>query len=118
MQQRILRIAQYKDKLKFFQEDAFSIISEYIKHTDALFFIDPPYTIAGRRLYTYSEIDHESLFSIMQQSKRDFLMTYDDTKEIENYATQYGFEFERVLMKTTHHVKKYELLISPDLSWL
>jgi len=118
LQQRILRIAQYKERLRIIPEDAFAIIDEYIEKGNALFFIDPPYTIAGRRLYNYSEIDHELLFSIMKNSKGDFLMTYDDTEEIENYATKYGFEFEKVLMKTTHHIKKHELLISPDLSWL
>ncbi len=118
LQQRILRIAQHKDRLRIISKDAFTLIDKYINNTDAMFFIDPPYTVAGRRLYTYSEINHEYLFSIMKNSKSDFLVTYDDTEEIENYAAKYGFEFERVLMKTTHHIKKYELLISPDLSWL
>lgn len=118
LQQRILLIAQHKERLRIVPEDAFSIIDGFMDDSNAMFFIDPPYTIAGRRLYTYSEIDHEHLFSIMKNSKGDFLMTYDDTEEIENYAAKYGFKFERILMKTTHHIKKYELLISSDLSWL
>lgn len=118
LRQRILKIAQYRERLRIVQADAFEIIDKYLDDSNVLFFIDPPYTVAGRRLYTYSEIDHEFLFAKLNNSNSGFLMTYDDTEEIENYAAKYGFEFERILMKTTHHIKKYELLISSNLLWL
>jgi DNA adenine methylase len=39
-------------------------------------------------------------------------MTYDDCHEVVAMANSHGFQIERVPMKNTHHVKKYELLIS------
>ena len=45
-------------------------------------------------------------------------MTYDDAPEIEALALKRNFEVERVLMKTTHHSEKYELVIGWDLGWL
>jgi len=45
-------------------------------------------------------------------------MTYDDEDEIRSLANLYGFEIESVLMKTTHHENKVELLIGRNLNWL
>lgn len=45
-------------------------------------------------------------------------MTYDETPEIEALALRHRFEVERVLMKTTHHLQKYEFVIGRDLQWL
>ncbi len=45
-------------------------------------------------------------------------MTYDMTEEIINLAKKFGFKFQKILMQTTHLIKKYELLISKDFSWL
>jgi DNA adenine methylase len=85
---------------------------------DTVFYIDPPYTLAARRLYPRWEIDHVQLFSVMQACKGDFLMSYDNTVEIARLAKSYGFETRPIAMKSTHHAKMTELLIGRDLSWL
>lgn len=118
LQQRILRIAQYKDKIQVIHGDGFEIMNQNITDTNVMFFIDPPYTKAGRRLYTYFEVDHKNIFHIANECLGEVLITYDYADEIVDYARNYGFTTEKVLMKTTHHLKKYELLISKDLSWL
>ena len=118
LRQRILDIGEIKDKIKFIQGDGLDIISKNLERKKAAFFIDPPYTVAGRRLYKYHELDHERLFELAKRISGHFIMTYDDATEIENLALRNRFEVERVLMKTTHHLRKYEIVVGRDLEWL
>lgn len=104
------------------QGDAFEVIAEHRKNRDAVFFIDPPYTVggkrAGSRLYTHSEIDHERLFTLCESLHGDFLMTYDNADEVRALAEQHGFETKAVPMKNTHHAEMAELLIGRNLDWV
>ena len=63
---RIRAIGNYADRFDFFQGDGVGLAELCKDNVAAAFFIDPPYTAAGkragRRLYTYNEIDHEDLF--------------------------------------------------------
>lgn len=118
LKKRIMDIAVIRNKIKFIQGDGLEIIEKNLDRNDVVFFIDPPYTKAGRRLYKYHEIDHEKLFDLVEQINGDFLITYDDAPEIQALALQRGFTVEKVLMKTTHHLKKYELVIGRHLEWL
>lgn len=45
------------------------------KNVNNVYFIDPPYWVAGTRLYDYSDLDHRQLFNVVQTLKGDFLMT-------------------------------------------
>lgn len=114
---RIIAIDFVKDKIKFIQGDAFNIIERNLDNEDAYFFIDPPYTVAGKRLYTYFEIDHERLFQLAARLKGKFIMTYDDTLEIRSLADKYNLSFKTVPMKTTHHLQKNEIIISDSFNW-
>jgi DNA adenine methylase len=62
----------------------------------AVFFIDPPYTAAGKkagsRLYTYAELDQEELFELASRLQGDFLMTYDDADGVRALAHSHGFD--------------------------
>lgn len=118
LRRRILDIETVKDRIKFIQGDGFDIIYKNLDHKQTVFFIDPPYTVAGRRLYKYHKIDHQKLFALVKRIKGHFIMTYDDANEIEDLALKNRFEVERVLMKTTHHLRKYELVLGRDLEWL
>jgi len=115
---RIREINHLKDRLTFVEGDGFNLLEEQKADKDVVFFIDPPYTLAARRLYTKWEIDHRRLFKAMQACRGDFLMTYDNTPEIASLAEEFGFQSRPVAMKNTHHAKMTELLIGPDLSWL
>jgi len=112
---RIEAIHNIREKIQFFETDAFKIIDNYQNHKSAVFFIDPPYTAggkkAGTRLYSYSSIDHERLFSKMSQIKGLFLMTYDDTPEVIRLAKKHNYIINKIPMKNTHHEVKYELMI-------
>jgi DNA adenine methylase len=115
---RIREINHEKDRLTFVEGDGFSLLEEQKADKDAVFFIDPPYTLAARRLYTKWQIDHRRLFTAMRACKGDFLMTYDNTPEIAGLASNFGFQAQPVAMKNTHHAKMTELLIGRDLGWL
>lgn len=115
---RIKKITEAKDKISFRHADAFEVIEKYSGDKKALFFVDPPYPKAGRRLYTHHEINHDKLFETLSKVKGDFLLTYEDSAEIRLLANKFDFKFDRILMSTTHHRKKFELLISKEISWL
>ncbi|MEZ4865945.1 MAG: hypothetical protein R3C14_31815 [Caldilineaceae bacterium] len=118
LKRRILEIDQVRDRLDFIHGDAFEICKKNEGRADVVYFIDPPYVKAGRRLYRYSEIDHEALFEQASRLKGDFLMTYDNNIEIRKLAESHGFAVHEVAMKSTHHAEKTELLIGQDLAWL
>lgn len=117
LSERIRAINLIKHKIKFYQKDAFELIKENINRSDAYFFIDPPYTLAGRRLYTHFQIDNEKLFYLSSKIKGRFMLTYDDTEEIRKLAAKYSLDSKRIPMKTTHHLEKYEIVISDNFDW-
>jgi DNA adenine methylase len=114
---RILAIEFVKNRINFITGDAFGIIEQNLNSTEAYFFIDPPYTVAGKRLYTCFDVDHERLFSLAAQLSGKFLLTYDDTTEIRQLADKYNLQYRTIPMKTTHHLNKTEILISDNFSW-
>ena len=118
LKKRILAIALVNDRINFIEGDAFKVMEENSRRRDVIFFIDPPYTKAGRRLYRYSEIDHPALFELAARCAGDFLLTYDDAAEIRALPDRHNFAVRTVAMKSTHHEKKMELLISRNLGWL
>jgi DNA adenine methylase len=115
---RIRAINRLKDRVTFIEGDGFELIEEHKADAEAAFYIDPPYTLAARRLYSVWKIDHKRLFTTMAACKGDFLMSYDNTTEIVQLAKKHGFQTRPIAMKNTHHSKMTELLISRDLSWM
>lgn len=113
---RIKVIYGMRNKLTFIEGDGFEIIRNHMSNADASFFIDPPYTAggknAGKRLYTYNEINHPALFDISSMIQGRFLMTYDVAPEVIVLAERYGFVANEVLMKNTHHTRIKELIIT------
>lgn len=121
---RILGIASRRSSIRFIEGDGMRVLAESVNRTDAVFFIDPPYTAAGegkragKRLYTYNEVDHEVLFRIASTLQGDLLMTYDNATSVLELAEQFGFDTQAVAMKNTHHAEMRELLIGRKLDWL
>lgn len=122
LKKRILEIDAFRERITFIKGDGMEVLRRNASRPDVAFFIDPPYTAggkrAGRRLYAHNDLDHEELFELANTFKGDFLMTYDDTENVRELARRYGFDIELVPMKNTHHEKKMELLIGPNLDWL
>ena len=113
---RIRAIGNHAERFDFFQGDGVSLVELCKDNEAAAFFIDPPYTAAGkkagRRLYSYNEIDHEKLFERMSRVRGVFMMTYDESLDVIEMARRRGFRMAKVAMKNTHHAVMYELLIT------
>lgn len=117
LSQRILAIEHIANKLNFYKTDGFSIIEQYIDEPTTTFFIDPPYTLAGKRLYTHYNINHERLFELCSAIKGRFMLTYDDTPEVRNWIEKYNLSHITIPMKTTHHVTKSEIIVCDSFEW-
>lgn len=115
---RIKNIHQHGNKINFIQGDGFNSIKQNMDNELACFFIDPPYTIAGKRLYNHYEIDHEKLFQYASEIQGHFLMSYDDTEEVRNLADKFELPWITIPMQTTHLITKEEILISDNFNWL
>lgn len=121
LKRRILAIREWRSRITFTEGDGIEVMRQKAKQADAVFFVDPPYTAAGkragRRLYTHSELDHEELFRVTATVAGDFLMTYDAAEGVRDLANAHGFDTELIAMKNTHHAEMSELLIGRDLDW-
>jgi DNA adenine methylase len=122
LKKRIERIACMRDRITFIHGDGMEVIQAHLNNPDAVFFIDPPYTVAGKkagkRLYTHYELNHKLLFDLAQKLRGDFLMTYDNVKEVQAFAQSHHLETQAISMRNTHHAEMTELLIGPNLRWL
>lgn len=122
LRKRIEDIVKLRDRISFVRGDGLKLLRENAGRADTVFFIDPPYTVAGKkagsRLYRYADVDHEELFEIARGLRGDFLMTYDDVEGARALARKHGFDMHTIPMKNTHHAKMTELLIGRDLEWL
>jgi DNA adenine methylase len=118
LRDRIKKISQHREKITFFHGDGLEFTRLVGKTKRLAFFIDPPYIIAGRRLYKHSEIDHLRVFETAKAISGDWLLTYENTKEVRALAGGFEFSTRQVQMRTAHNSVKTELLISRDFSWL
>jgi len=122
LRRRILEIASIRDRIRFEQGDGVAVMGANAERTDAVYFIDPPYTAsktksAGSRLYLHSVLDHERLFQVTATVAGDFLMTYDNAPGVQDLAQRHGFDTMPIPMKNMHHTEMTELLIGRDLEW-
>lgn len=118
LRRRIIDLETYKARIDFVHGDGFHVLRDNAHRADAVFFIDPPYTVAGRRLYRYPDVDHTELFRIASTLQGPFMITYDNAEEIRTLAMENNFKVAEIPMKGTHHAEKTELVISRDLNWL
>ena len=118
---RVMDLVGMCNRLTFVHGDGIEFLRKNSMRTDAVFFIDPPYTLAGkragRRLYTHSELNHEELFRVASSLAGDFLMTYANTDEVREMARYFGLECRPVAMKNTHHARMTELVIGRNLDF-
>lgn len=117
LRDRIKAVGYVKTKMNFITGNAFDELEKVKNNVNTYSFIDPPYTVAGKRLYTHFEIDHDALFALTAQLKGKFMLTYDDTHEIRALAEKYNLDFRTIPMKTTHHIQKNEIIISDNFKW-
>lgn len=114
---RITDIHRMRNRITFVHGDAFEIMEQHLNDENCFFFIDPPYTVAGKRLYSHFEVDHRRIFELASQMNGHFLLTYDDSIEVRSWAEEFGLPYMTIPMQTTHLVTKNELLISDTFEW-
>jgi DNA adenine methylase len=51
LSKRIIDISNIRDRISFVQGDGIEVMRKNAENDDVVFFIDPPYTVAGKRLY-------------------------------------------------------------------
>jgi DNA adenine methylase len=119
---RINEINKLKGKIRIIEGDGLDWIENYKLRKSAscsvAFFIDPPYSSVGERLYTYGRIDHEKLFRAASELPGQVLMTYHDASEIHRLAKQFDFKYRRVKMVSRQNAAKTELLVCKNFDWL
>lgn len=115
---RIRAIDAMKHRFSFIEGDGLAMIEAYADDENAVFYVDPPYTLAARRLYPHWQIDHERLFALLSTVAGHVLMTYDDAKDIWGLSKKFRFDVQTITMKNTHHAHMKELLVGKDLTWL
>ena len=119
---RIREISTVRERIEFICGDGIEVIRNHSPKKHAVFFIDPPYTAAGKRagnrLYTHHALDHDLLFTVASKVAGDFLMTYDNAEDLVKMSDDHGFQSRTIAMKNTHHAVMNELLIGRDLKWV
>ena len=122
LKKRIMDIVQYRKKITFIEGDGIELIRQKSDNKGTAFFIDPPYTAAGKkagtRLYSDFELDHDELFKAASAIEGNFLMTYENSDGVRRMAEKYSFDYETVNMKNTHNAEMTELLIGRNLDWI
>lgn len=90
---KIRRIAQYKDRINFFNLDAVRFLKKVMPNVGkrALVNLDPPYFAKGKELYSnfYAADDHAALASEVGAISQNWMVTYDDADEIAALYSSY-----------------------------
>lgn len=91
---RIERIAEYKDRIELYNEDAVSLVKSLSPNLPdkTLMYFDPPYYDKGRDLYLnfYKYDDHQSIASeISKVQGQKWIVTYDNVEPIRRLYSDY-----------------------------
>ena len=118
---RLRSIHAMSDRIDFIEGDALEVMQAHCAEPETVFFIDPPYTAAGkkagRRLYRHNELDHAELFRLSSIVEGDVLLTYDDADGVRELAAAAGLKVDTVAMQNTHLQTMNELVIGRNLGW-
>jgi DNA adenine methylase len=118
---RVRELRTIGDRVTVVCGDGIEAVARCAGDKRAAFFIDPPYTAAGKkagaRLYLHHELDHGLLFRTAGAVAGDVLMTYDNAEDVVALAGRHGFVTRAIPMKNTHHAVMSELLVGRDLDW-
>ncbi len=92
--ERIRKIAQYKNKISLYNEDATVFIKTVLPEIkeNSLVYFDPPYYVKGQKsLYTnfYEPKDHKSIAQLISDLKQHWIVSYDDVPEIRSLYKNY-----------------------------
>ena len=100
---RIRKIAEYKNKIHLYNQDAKVFITKYLPKyiNNAFVYFDPPYYSKGKDLYQnfYTAPDHKDIYDLIKNLNCPWIVTYDDVPEIRK-------------IYSAHSAKLYDLVYS------
>lgn len=113
---RIQNIASRKKDIKLYNKDISSFITNYVPlyEDNAFIYFDPPYYKKGKQLYMnyFSHEDHVRIESaIRQHINCDWIITYDDVKEIEEIYKDYQLYLYDLNYSVSAKCKASELMV-------
>lgn len=92
--EKIRCISSKKDCIHLSNLDAVDFLSEVVSELDnkCLVNIDPPYYVKGKGLYQnfFEHDDHYRLFESVKSIKQPWIVTYDDTPEINDIYSEFN----------------------------
>lgn len=96
---KIESIAKRKDSINIYNLDAIEFIEhlEGLELSKPLLMVDPPYYSKGKTLYTnfYNHEDHVDISKKLANTYLPWLLTYDNTPEIQKLYTQFSqYQFQ------------------------
>ena len=113
---RLQKKKKKKKDIKLYNKDISSFITNYVPlyEDNALIYFDPPYYKKGKQLYMnyFSHEDHVRIESaIRQHINCDWIITYDDVKEIEEIYKDYQLYLYDLNYSVSAKCKASELMI-------
>jgi DNA adenine methylase len=112
---RIKAVHELHGRLRFKEGNGVTYIHRYLDSKSTVIFADPPYSVRpthpGQRLYDFKEFDHDKLFETLAAFAGRCAITYSESRPIRRLAEKYGFQVERLRMRTTHHRERFELFM-------
>lgn len=91
---RINRISNYKNRIKFFNDDAEIFFGRTGKELpeNCVFYIDPPYYEKGAKLYrnAYKPEDHDRISKMISELTNPWLLTYDNVEPIRKLYSSFN----------------------------
>lgn len=114
---KIESIAQYKSKIKLYNNDAGYLIRMNLMRTKSPIFlnIDPPYVVKGSLLYTnfFNEADHIALQQVIAKhlnNKYPWIITYDDCQLARDLYKNYHIQEYSIVHNAGRSVKGKEIV--------
>jgi len=112
---KIKKIQEHKTEIIIYNLDAKEFIKTVLpKHRKVLINFDPPYVKKGAALYknSFEKDDHITLYKIINQCRRDWIVTYDDCELIRSLYSKYRMGLIDINYSAGNQKKSKEILIS------
>jgi DNA adenine methylase len=118
---KIRRIEKYKHRIHLYNLDAIDFINQSNETlpSNSFYCIDPPYYVKGSTLYTnfYKPEDHQALSKIILELNRPWILTYDNSPEIQKlYQRRRQYRFNINHSAAHKRIGTELLVISKKLS--
>lgn len=113
--ERLTALGDLAERIEVTDLDGRTVIRSYADNPSAFMYVDPPYVVAGSRLYlnAFERRDHEALATALKQANgAQWLLTYDITPLIEHLYSDH-FTCRLALNYSARHPgKAQELLVA------